>query len=83
MKVKLSDVIVQLFFWKGSIFGTLPIIGLMVKQASDLEKNKNIILPYVSTTRKNLGLGEEHMTLVVFDTFKGHKENEMDSLCAQ
>lgn len=25
---------------------------------------KNIILPYVSTTRKNLGLGEEHMALI-------------------
>ena len=39
----------------------------------------NIILPYVSTTSKNLGLGEEYMAVVIFDTFKGHKGDEMDS----
>ena len=41
---------------------------------------KNIILPYVSATRKDLRLDEEHMALVIFDTFKGHKGEEMDSL---
>ena len=41
---------------------------------------KNIILPYVSATREDLGLGKEHMALVIFDTFKGHKGDEMDSL---
>ena len=33
----------------------------------------NLILPYISATCKDLGLGEEHMALVIFDTFKGHK----------
>ena len=41
---------------------------------------KNIILLYISVTRKDLGLGEEHITLVIFDTFKGHKEDGMESL---
>ena len=41
---------------------------------------ENIILPYISVARKDLGLGEEHMALVIFDTFKGHKEDEMESL---
>ena len=41
---------------------------------------KNIILPYIFTTRKDLGLGEEHMAVVIFDTFKGHTGSEMQSL---
>ena len=41
---------------------------------------KNIILPYISVTLKDLGLSEEHMALVIFDTFKGHKGDEMESL---
>ena len=41
---------------------------------------ENIILPYVCTARKELVLGEEHMALVIFDTFKGHTGNEMESL---
>ena len=41
---------------------------------------KNIILPYICTTRKDLGLGEEHMAVVIFDTFKGHTGSEMESL---
>ena len=41
---------------------------------------KNIILPYISITRKDLGLGEEHMAVVIFDTFKGHTGSEMESL---
>ena len=41
---------------------------------------KNIILPYISVTRKDLGLGEEHMALVIFITFEGHKGDGMESL---
>ena len=41
---------------------------------------KNIILPYISTTLKDLGLGAEHMAVVIFDTFKGHTGSEMESL---
>ena len=33
----------------------------------------NFILPYISATCKDLGLGEEHLAPVIFDTFKGHK----------
>ena len=40
----------------------------------------NVILPYISTTRKDLGLREEHMAMVIFDTFKGHTGSEMESL---
>ena len=40
---------------------------------------KNIILPYISATRKDLGYSEPHMALVIFDTFKGHKGDEMAS----
>ena len=35
---------------------------------------------YISITRKDLGLGEEHMTVVIFDTFKGHTGSKMESL---
>ena len=48
--------------------------------ATSIRFLKNIILPYVSATRKELGLGEEHMALVIFDTFKGHKGDEIKSL---
>ena len=41
---------------------------------------KNIILPYISATQKDLGMGEEHMAVVIFDTFKGHTGGEMESL---
>ena len=41
---------------------------------------KNIILLYIPVTHKDLGLGEEHMALVIFDTFEGHEEDEMKSL---
>ena len=41
---------------------------------------KNIILPYVSTTRRSIGLSEEQMALAIFDTFKGHKGEEMETL---
>ena len=40
---------------------------------------KNIILPYVSATHKDLVLGGEHMAVVIFDTFKGHTGSEMES----
>ena len=40
---------------------------------------KNIILLYISTSWKDLGLGE-HMAVVIFDTFKGHTGSEMESL---
>jgi hypothetical protein len=41
---------------------------------------KNVVLPYVSATRENLGLCEEQMALVIFDSFKGHKGVDMESL---
>lgn len=41
---------------------------------------KNIIIPYIPTTQKDLGLEEEHMAVVIFDTFKGHTGSEMESL---
>jgi hypothetical protein len=44
---------------------------------------KNIILPYISATRKELKLGEEHMAVVIFDSFKGHKGSEMETLLQQ
>ena len=56
--------------------GTLPILGPMVRPAFV----KNINLPYISTTQKDLGLGEEHMVVVIFDTFKGHTGSEIESL---
>ena len=42
---------------------------------------ENVIVPYTctSTTRKNPGLGDKHMVLVIFDTFRGHKGDEMES----
>ena len=40
----------------------------------------NIIIPYVVAVRKKLDLHEEHMALVIFDTFKGHKGEELDLL---
>lgn len=41
---------------------------------------KNTIFPYISATQNDLGLGEEHMAMVTFDTFKGHTGSEMESL---
>ena len=41
---------------------------------------KNIILPYISATQKDLGVGEEHTAVVIFDTFKSHTGSEMKSL---
>ena len=41
---------------------------------------ENIIVPYVVATRKSLGLGDEHMAVVIFDCFKGHKGDEMESI---
>ena len=41
---------------------------------------KNIIFPYISITRNGVGLGEEHMAVVIFDTFKGHTGSKMESL---
>ena len=40
---------------------------------------KNIILPYISATQKDLGV-VEHIAVVIFDTFKGHTGSEMKSL---
>ena len=39
-----------------------------------------VIIPYIVATRKNLGLHEEQMALLIYDTFKGHTGAEMDSL---
>ena len=39
-----------------------------------------IILPYICATRKDLGLAEEHMAVVIFDSFKGHQGEEMKLL---
>ena len=41
---------------------------------------KNIVLPYISATRRDLGLEKEHMALVIFDAFKGHKGEEINAL---
>jgi len=37
----------------------------------------NIILPCIS---KNIGVGEQHMAVVIFDTFKCHTGSEMEFL---
>ena len=34
----------------------------------------------MSATHKDLRIDEEHLVLVTFDTFEGHKGKEMDSL---
>ena len=44
---------------------------------------KNIIIPYVCETRKRLELDEEHMALVIFDTFKGQTVEDVQSLLAK
>ena len=41
---------------------------------------KQVIPPYISATQKDLALGEEHMAMVIFDTFKGNTGSEMESL---
>ena len=58
--------------------GTLPITVLHNSETC-IHCVKNIILPYVSATHKDLVLGEEHMAVVIFDTFKGHTGSEMES----
>ena len=74
--VRQSGATLQLLSPKGLIYSTLPIIGLM---ATCIRFVKHIILLYISVTRKDLGLGEEHMTLVIFNTIKVHKEDGMES----
>ena len=39
------------------------------------------MLPYISATQKDLGVGEEHIAVVIFDTFNGHTGSEMSPYC--
>ena len=79
MRVRRSDAILQLAnFPEGFDIWHTP--NHWANGDTSIRFVKNIILPYVSATRKDLGLGKEHMALVIFDTFKGHKGDEMDSL---
>ena len=80
MRVRQSGTTLQLPSPKGSISGTLPIIGLMARQASDLSRI-SIFRTFPQHAARILNnVGEEHMALVIFDTFKGHKGDEMESL---
>ena len=40
----------------------------------------NAILPYAEATRKELGLGEEYVAIIISDSFRGHQEDDMKSL---
>ena len=55
------------------LYGTHRTIGHIVS----IKLVTNIILPYISKTRQQLGLGEAHMALVIFDAFKDHMGEEM------
>ena len=44
---------------------------------------QNIVIPYTWETRKKLDLNEQHMALVIYDTFKGHTGEEMKSILVQ
>ena len=41
---------------------------------------EKIILPYVIEKRRQLGLSEEHMALVIFDVFKGHQGDDFKAI---
>ena len=82
MKVKQRDVILQQLFQMVSDIWHTP-NHWANSETSLIRLVQNIAIPYIRETRKKLDLNEEHMALVIYDTFKGHTGEEMKSILVQ
>ena len=71
-----------LLFQRGLTFG-IPLIINWANGQTSIRYIENIIVPYVVATRKNLGLGDEHTAVVIFDSFRGHEGDEMESILSK